>query len=273
MAHRIHIIVVSVNDERTAYMKRMFEDIKLPYSYSIHRGITPADMRGFVINDIHPVFPEQPTVLCCTRSHISAIHEFATVWRDNDILIVMEDDVTMLRHTFESELNRVLALWDKHATEIDYVSLGYLANSDGSQHNYKQHDDCLRWDNMIRGGGHIWGAQAYMMRRPVAEQISRDLYTQHTTSDLRRTLVELQRTINGGLGYSYKSHRLQADAVFNVFLRQGFVYPMLVMESAHFTSTITGVGNDHRKQEIVFAAGGRHRDEFYAPSRIETRLV
>jgi GR25 family glycosyltransferase involved in LPS biosynthesis len=269
---RIHISVVSVNDARAAYMTQMFADLKLPYSFSVHRGVTPADMRGFVINDTHAVYPEPPNVICCTRTHLGAIHEFATsVWRDKDILIVMEDDVTLLRDTFEAELDRVIALWDKHDADIDYVSIGYLAKSEGENYTYGQSDGCLRWDTFIRGGS-VWGAQAYMMRRPVAERISRELYSQTTTRDLRNVLDALRRPINQGLGYSYKSLRLQADGLFNAFLRQAFVYPMLAMESVNFVSTITGVENDHRKQDNDVILG-RPCGDFYMPRRgVETKL-
>jgi len=201
----------------------MFTELKLSYPVHFFRGHTP-DMSHDYMNDRDVLRPEKDTELCCTRSHASAIKCFVDNYKDKDYLLVIEDDVTLLSENFTEKLEEVIEIWKKHETEIDYVSVGYLPNT--QPHKSDNQDGVLKW-NMTNCS--VWGEQAYIMPNKIAVSMSKLLF-QPTSNDLRQSVKTHISCINNGRGYVDNYLRLQIDAIMPMCFRQGIVWPLMGIE-------------------------------------------
>jgi GR25 family glycosyltransferase involved in LPS biosynthesis len=200
-----------------------------PFTSLYYKGYTPKDCTSY-INYKHPVLPEEDTTLSCTRSHIGVLKHFLE-HSEKQVVLVLEDDLLFCKD-FMTRLTHVLEVWNKHISEIDYVSIGY-GPSDINISN--KTDDVLNWD-LFCNNGSVWGTLGYLVKRSIAEDMVRCFDTP-TVSSLYQALYTKIKA-NGTL-YSRKSIRAQADVVFSVCWRQAFIKPMLVIESPLFSSTIT----------------------------------
>jgi GR25 family glycosyltransferase involved in LPS biosynthesis len=193
------------------------------------KGYTPAECTSYITYK-HPKYPEKDTTLCCLRSHIKALKHFLEN-SEKEFVLILEDDI-LLTTDFTRKLENVIACWDKHSAEIDFVTIGFNPGNYAS----KKSDAGLYWDLYCEGGA-VWGMLAYLMKRAVVEDLVKVL-DQPTTHDLYQ-VVERKIKENGGRIYCPKLLRAQSDAIFSMCWRQAFVKPILVIESPMFNSTIS----------------------------------
>lgn len=249
----IQPIVIYINDERRRHMEEQFKD--LPFSPIFYKGYTPDDCKSYMTYK-HPEHPEKDTTLCCMRSHVGALKHFLENSSSN-IALILEDDL-LFTNNFVRRLEVVLELWRKHESEIDYVSIGYLPSASKS----KKNDSDMYWD-LYCNGGSVWGNQAYLMKRAVAEDIVRSL--DKPNSKELYDAIQLRAKSNGRL-FSPKVIRAQADVVFSVCWRQAFIKPMLAIESPLFNSTITTTDSNSNTRGWNNAfKSGELRVEDFAP--------
>ena len=252
----VHIIVVTCNEQRKQIIAREISDLQISISYTFFQGFTPEMSQSYMI-DRDTRSAEEDTTLCCMRSHAAAIDHFVKHYPDAKYLLILEDDVALLRN-FESELVRVLQRWSLHEDEIDFVSLGYFPKKPEPLAASKANRP-LRW-NLTETA---WGAQAYIVKRSVAEKMAHVLH--HPTSkDVRNAVQTYVQNELKGQSYSNKHPCVQADALLSIGWRQAIVFPIMVIELP-VTSVITPGFNrvstgmwDH-----VFTTGDRKKDDFY----------
>ena len=222
----IQPIVLYITDERRRHMEEQLRPF--PFLPIYYKGYTPDTCKSYITYK-HPEHPEKDSVLCCIRSHIGALKHFLEN-SSSSIALVLEDDV-LITNDFMRRLENALELWQKHDSEIDYVSIGYLPSDAKS----KKNDKDMYWDLYCNGGA-VWGTQAQLFKRSVAEDIVRCL-DQPDSKELHEA-IQRRITSNGRL-FSPKVIRAQADVIFSACWRQAFIKPMLVIESPLFNSTIT----------------------------------
>lgn len=244
-------VVIYINEERKLHMENQLKP--LPFSPLFFKGYTPENSASY-INYKDKEHPEKDTTLCCTRSHIGALKYFLE-HTDKQIALVLEDDVLFSKE-FMSKLQHILDLWHKHESEIDFINIGYLPGECKSKRN----DDCLYWDLYVKDGS-LWGAQGYLMKRSVAEDIVRR-FDQPNTQQLR-IAVEAKIKENGRI-YCPKYTRLQSDAIFGICWRQAFVKPIIIIESPVFYSSIMpqDCNSNTRSWNKAFQSGELKVDDF-----------
>jgi hypothetical protein len=249
----IHAVVICSNEERRAHMET--QCAAFPWKTSFFTAYTPATSAAY-LNYKDITYPERNEVLCCTRSHFAALDHGLRV-SDKGLLLILEDDVSFLRHGCLEELQTVLDEWSAKTAEIDYVSLGYIP--------------CEEVRAISRTGRRlysspglssvVWGTQAYLVPRTVAEEMVAFLH-QPTARLTHDGLFERIRTRPSGGTYAHKYPRLQSDVALSVGWRQAVAHPMLVIEYP-FTSLITpGDPNLLKRWDKVCADGTRSADDF-----------
>lgn len=230
----IQPVVIYVNDERRTYMEHVSKS--LPWETLFYKGYTPETSKDY-INYKHSLYPEFDTTLCCTRSHIGALKYFLEHSTKN-IVLILEDDITITKNNFFPKLKHVLELWQKHSDEIDYVSIGYGPNQ-YLKSNKTENE--LHWDLVSPDGDNdmnVWGALAYLVKRSVAAEIVARFDTPNTF-ELQNAVIA--KIVQNKCKFSGKGVRLQSDTIFSICWRQAFVKPMLIIENPIFNSTIVPV--------------------------------
>lgn len=253
---RLIMYVISCNDERKTKMAKMIDDLRIPYDYVMFEAHTPADSKSY-INYRDPKIQESDSLICCSRSHISAIHSFVTTQCKKDYVLIVEDDVRFIKNGFERELEQVIEIWEKHADEIDFVNIGYLLKESKSLKS----DGVLHW-SMAGPGGALWGTQAYLIKRPIAEKMA-SVLTQPSSKELYDAVFNYVYAHNGGIVYANKQILLSPDYFLSICWRQGYAKPMLAIEDSDLKSTIfEGQINGERICLSKFS-DIRNYDDFY----------
>lgn len=231
-----------------------------PWKTSFFTGYTPATSAEY-LNYTDAKYPERAEVLCCTRSHFAALNHGLRV-SDKELILILEDDLSFLRRGFLEELQEVLDAWEAKRAEIDYVSIGYLV-SDAVRAVARSG---RRLYNSRGLSSQIWGTQAYLVPRAVAEDMVACMH-KPTAKLAHEGFVERMHALSslGVLGdgfYAKKYPRLQSDVVLSIGWRQAVVHPMLAIEYP-FTSLITpGDANALKHWEKVCKDGARSAEDF-----------
>jgi len=272
--HPIQIVVIGCNKERKRVLGQQFTELGITTPYTFFDGYTPATSKDYIV-DRHPTLPEYDTTLCCMRSHAGALHHFLTHFPHKQYVLILEDDVSLLR-TFETELSNVMELWGKHSADIDYVSLGYFPHAKG-KHGSLSSDSVLNW-GVDCANGVLWGTQAYLVKRSAAVSMVNVLH-KPTSKALRESMAAFVREERHGAYYSRKDLRNQSDVMLSVGWRQGFVYPIMVIELPCESIIAPGTNNTAR-WENVFINGNRMKEDFYsltpnkiAPAKTHTQAI
>lgn len=249
----IQPVIIYIND-RQFHMREQIDP--LPFVPLYFKGYTPKDCTSY-INHKHSEYPEQDTTLCCTRSHIGAIKYFLE-HSTKSMVLILEDDLLFTKN-FVIKLQNILKLWDKYDSEIDFINLGYMPNTNIK---YKKSDSELYWDLYCKDGS-VWGAQGYLIKRSVAEDMVR-WFDQPTTFDLYQA-IQNKIKYNKNIIYSPKVTRAQIDVILSICWRQAFVRPMLVIECPLFNSTITPTDSNSNKRSWndAFKSGELAVDDFH----------
>lgn len=241
LKERLIMYIVSCNTQRKTKIMKMIEDLSIPYDYVIFEAHTPADSKDY-INYRDSKIQESDNLICCSRSHISAIRSFSIMHPEKDLVLILEDDVRFIKTGFEKELEEVVNMWAKHEDEIDFVNIGYLLKESKSLKS----DGILHW-SLAGPGGALWGAQAYLIKRPIAEKMASILH-QPSSKDLYDAVFNYLYTVNKGVAYANKAILLSPDYYLSICWRQGYVKPMLAIEDNDLESTIfAGQINGERK--------------------------
>jgi len=253
----IQLVIISCDEQRKRIMTQQMKALRMSMPFTIFQGYTPATSTDYLV-DRDATNPESDTLLCCTRSHAAALHQFVTDYPEKEFALIIEDDAALL-NTFEEELQRVMTCWATHRDDIDFVSLGYYPtkgtppslNSEGS----------LYWNLQPPT---IWGTQSYIVKRSAAIKMASVLY--HPTSTLTRAAMNHYiHTELSGKGRANKALYLSPDALLPLGWKQAVVFPMMAIElpvRSLITSSV--INNSMRTWDLVFAEGGRKKRDFYS---------
>jgi GR25 family glycosyltransferase involved in LPS biosynthesis len=228
---RISTYIICCNDERKSRMVRMFNNLNISLEYKIFDAFTSENSKEY-LNFKHEKNPEGDGLICCSRSHIAVMKKFLEEFPAKEFILILEDDVRLLKTGFEQELENVINVWEKHFDEIDYINIGYLK----AQAVGLKTDGILNWD-MTGPKGALWGTQAYLVKRGIAEKIVKAL-DQPSAQHLINAIHEYIKVENKGKEFCLKEFRLSPDSFLPACWRQGFVKPMLVMEDQSERSLI-----------------------------------
>ena len=116
-------------------------ELKLPWDIEFMDAFTPANSKDYML-DKDPNYPEFDGTLCCLRSHVAAMDWFVQK-TDKEYVLIIEDDIALLKQNFVKRVYEAIELWNKHKEDIDYINLGYPKTNDcrGSQN-----DGILSWN-------------------------------------------------------------------------------------------------------------------------------
>jgi GR25 family glycosyltransferase involved in LPS biosynthesis len=217
----VQIVVICGNEKRKAFQQQMFRDLNITHPVFFLKACTPDNSQDYMV-DQDDTYPEEPPVLCCTRSHGAALQYYVDNCIERDYVLIVEDDVTLLEKDFQTKLDNVIRLYEKHESELDFISIAFLPKDEFTSHSK---DDVLQWNMTCT----VWGTQAYLVSRKNAIRMA-NIFHKPTSKDLRTTLQDLRKTINNGAGHANKVLRLQADVVLSFFFRQAIVTPMMGIE-------------------------------------------
>ena len=116
----IDIYVIYCTDARMEFMKSQLESLCLPYAITYFKAETPETCPTWLAK-----CPVPDKLQCCFKSHIEALKAWVRTNSSATNLLILEDDVCLLKDNFSSKLQQVLQTYSEHPT-IDYVSIGYL---------------------------------------------------------------------------------------------------------------------------------------------------
>ena len=260
----IQIFIITCSEERTRIMTNQMKALRISIPYTFFQGYTPATSVDYIV-DRDSRSPEKDTMMCCMRSHGGALHRFVTEFPKSQYALIIEDDAALITN-FEAELGALVARWQHHMDDIEYVSLGYFPSK--GPHTSSKRDRSLLWNLTSM----VWGTQAYIVKRSAAVKMAQVLH--HPTSKaLRSAFTQYIKNELSGVPRTNKHPVIQPDAMIPIGWKQAVAFPLLVIELP-INSTITATDNhvSMGMWEPVFTDGGRKKQDFYsiptAPSAI-----
>jgi GR25 family glycosyltransferase involved in LPS biosynthesis len=226
---KILCVVLSIDAERTKFMKAQFRHLNFDFDYEIFRGFTKEESKDYIV-DKDLQHPELDGTICCFRSYANLMNTYKD--KDYDYLLTLEDDV-LLHKAFNEKLYDVVRLFEE-TSENDYISLGYLLSLEiGELSAYKSVGGFY---SNIWGFPKVWGTQALLFRKRAVNRLASICY-KTTSLEARTSLQQVDKT------FTKKYIRLNVDAVFPFVCRYSLLYPPLAIESQRFQSSISGWDN------------------------------
>ena len=238
-------IVSTMSKERCEFMETQFKDIQFPYPNSFFKAYTKETSIEYF--DVVPKPVEPELLLLCMRSHIGAM-AMCLQSSDADYFLIMEDDVAFQTQDLDKRIQAVISKLKRH--NLDYVSLSYIPTClDKSQISTKLHlltsDDDVYWGfEKPDVEFTVWGSQAYIFSRAVAQKLVSLLHYSKLSEvrDKYFTYLKSNKT------YANKVHRSTIDAILPLILNQGILHPMICVEK-YFTNSISN--SSSREKEVA----------------------
>jgi hypothetical protein len=110
----IHVVIMNVDDTRKKFQeKQLYTDLKLPWPITFFPAFTPTNSQDYMV-DRDPVHPEIDGTLCCMRTRAAIVHWYTQTHKDKPYLLILEDDVALLKEGFVEKVKQAVSLWDKH---------------------------------------------------------------------------------------------------------------------------------------------------------------
>lgn len=239
----IHGCIISTfNAKRYEFMNMQMA--KFPYPYSFFKAFTKENSTEYF--DVqNPIEPD--LLLLCMRSHIGAMEECIRT-TSAEYFLIMEEDVAFQKCDLHDKLQTIVSKLRSN-THLDYISLSYQpACLDKSQVSTKLHmlnrDDTLYWGfDKPEVTFTIWGSQAYVIPRIVAQKLVSLLHHSKLSNVQKNYYIYLQSNKT----YAKKVRDTTIDAIMPLMLNQGILYPMLCVEK-YFTDSISN--SSVREKEV-----------------------
>jgi GR25 family glycosyltransferase involved in LPS biosynthesis len=237
-------IVSTMSKERYEFMETQLKEIHFPYPYSFFKAYIK-EVSSEYFDVIPPSEPE--LLLLCMRSHIGAMDSCLRS-SDADYFLIMEDDVAFQTHDLDSRIQCAINKLKSH--NLDYISLSYIPTClDKSQVSTNLHlltrDDDVYWGfDKPDVEFTVWGSQAYILSRAVAQKLV-SLLHHSKLSEVRNkyfTYLKSNKT------YANKGHYTTIDAIMPLILNQGIMHPMICIEK-YFTNSISNTSI--REKEVA----------------------
>jgi GR25 family glycosyltransferase involved in LPS biosynthesis len=225
----IDVIVIYCNDERLTFMKNQLSELALPFSITYFKAYNPENSADW----ISKTSPASPKLQCCFRSHIEAMNSWYNRESRASYLLILEDDVCLLKSGIQTQLDAVIETYKTKPT-IDYISIGYLPNTlskgmlNENLHQAKMKDTTsnVYWD-FSDADFTIWGSQAQLFS---AKNISNILALLRVES-ADTIYTHIPNYLTRHRYHQYKTVHPTIDALLPLLFSQAIVCPPLAVEN------------------------------------------
>lgn len=234
-------MVITINEERRRYMQAQMEALHIDIPTLYIDACTPSNSPEYLDHDrvenkaASKYFYGQQ---CCTRSHVKCTKLFEEDFSHIPYLVVLEDDVCILKENFEKELEKATAIYESNK-DLGYISIGYFpplteecSDIEENFKAFKKHQT-MYW-RMEKTRPRIFGTQGLIYSHAAAQKLCKVL-DKPTAALALKSLEEHSKTNEV---FSDMQPYIHADTALNIVLRHGMVWPPLVVESPDMDSHI-----------------------------------
>lgn len=248
---KICIVVLTVDKERELYMRKLLEDMNMPFSVDFFQGFTPTTSKEYLSFKEENAL-ESDGSICVLRSYAALFNTWAS--KQYDYLITLEDDIIIARD-FVQKVEQAIETWSKEPS-IDYINLGMLIGFNPDTLKDSKRAGNLYFNELPS----IWGAQALLLKPAMVKELATMLHFSNM-KDLRESLnVMKSRKL-----YRNRALVIQIDAVLPTLFRQGIQYPPLAIESLDFQSSRQATANNAYTKQYLSLHPTIQLESFYKP--------
>jgi len=236
------IMVITMNEERKKYMKTQLEALQIDVPVYFIEATTPTNSPDYLDPSMVMTKGAEKYFYgsqCSTRSHVLCAKRFTEDFPHVPYLLVLEDDVCILKQGFVEEIKKAAAIYEAHC-ELGYLSVGYFppltddcSDIQTNFNNHFVHDKNVYW-RMEKTRPRIFGAQGCFYNHDAAKKLC-DVLDKPTAA---LALKSLDEHIRVNEVFSDMDAFIHTDTALNIVLRHGMVWPPLVVESPSMESTI-----------------------------------
>jgi hypothetical protein len=230
-----------MNEERKRFMVTQLESLRIQSPVVYVDAYTPVNSPEYLdeqMVETKAAAKYYYGLQCCTRSHIKCMKLFEEHYSHIPYVVVLEDDACILKETFEEELVKLVAIYERQPA-LGYVSIGYFppVTDDGAsiEDNLSkyQKDNNVYW-RMDTGRPRVFGLQGSLYNHTASKKLCAVL-DRPTAAEALKSLEDFTKTDEI---FSDIVPILHSDTAINIVLRHGLVWPPLVVESPTMESQI-----------------------------------
>jgi GR25 family glycosyltransferase involved in LPS biosynthesis len=227
--------IICCNEEREEFMRKQMIDLKITYPIVYFKAFTPENSQDWVTKDDEE-FNHNEKLQCSCRSHIEALKDFKK-HRPEEFLLILEDDVCLLKENFESKLNKCVDFYSKNYHIVDFLTLGYIPTDFGMNPNNKYFPLCKKKEfiyyelKFIKDS--VWGAQAQLFSKKKIDTIL-EVFDKKTGKEVLESVKTFYKTFGW---YQSKAIYLTFDSILPSIFSQGIVESHLAVEKNYGVNT------------------------------------
>jgi GR25 family glycosyltransferase involved in LPS biosynthesis len=218
--------IICCNDEREEFMKKQMIDLKITYPIVYFKAFTPENSQDWVIKNDE--INNNEKLQCSCRSHIEVLKDFKK--RDEEFLLILEDDVCLLKENFQTKLEKYIEFYSKNYHIIDFLTLGYIPTDFNKNPNSDYFQLCKKKENIYYELKNIkdtvWGAQAQIFSKSKIDTML-EVFDKKTAKELLESVNDFIKK-NGR--YQIKYIFLTFDSILPSIFSQGIVDSHLAVE-------------------------------------------
>ena len=227
--HKIQLVVLTVNKEREAFMKKQLQDMNIPYQIEFFQGHTPKTSEEYLRTKEENALEDNGT-FCITRSYGALFSSYKD--KQFDYLLTLEDDV-LLAKDFVQRLQEVITSWETEPS-IEFINIGMLLGFNPDELKHSKQNNNVYFTNLPS----IWGAQAVLLTHTTVDALAQLLHHSSIKSIREKLNNYKTKTL-----YRNRTLVCQIDAILPTIFKQGVYYPPLAIESATMISDRDGRKN------------------------------
>lgn len=220
------IYIICCNEERETFMKQQMIDLKITYHIVYFKAFTPENSQDWILKNekINNIEKLQ----CSCRSHIEALKDFKK--REEEFLLILEDDVCLLKENFESKLNKYVEFYSKNYHILDFLTLGYIPTDFDKNPTSHYFPLCKKKENVYyelkNVKDTVWGAQAQIFSKKKIDAML-EIFDKKTAKELLESVSDNAKKYGY---YQTKDIYLTFDSILPAVFSQGIVESHLAIE-------------------------------------------
>jgi GR25 family glycosyltransferase involved in LPS biosynthesis len=228
------IYIICCNTERENFVKNQMIDLKITFPIVYYKAFIPENSQEWLIKDDNEINYNEK-LQCCCRSHFEVIKEFQS--RKEDFLLILEDDVCLLKENFESKLKDCIKIYKENYHNLDFLTLGYLPTTLSGDPFNLYFPFCTKKENIVydfkKISNTIWGTQAQLFSREKIDKILKVI----DKPNGKELLESVKNYISKNGYYQYKNIYVTPDSILPSLFSQGVVESHLAIEKNYGLST------------------------------------
>jgi len=225
----ICLVILTVNKEREAFMRKQLQDMNIPYPVEFFQGYTPETSKEYLQTKEENALEDNGT-FCITRSYGALFNAYKD--KQFTYLLTLEDDV-LLAKDFVNKVEKIIGLWETEQS-IEFINIGMLLGFGPDELKRSINKDGLYYNDLPS----IWGAQAVLYKPETIKALSKLLH-HSSIPNLRKDLDSYKHK------KLYRNRTLvcQIDTILPTVFKQGIYYPPVAIESMNMMSVRDGNKN------------------------------